>query len=105
VQVEGIDEPDIMKTSDGRLFYSSNPEDETKVIDALPAEDMNVTENISEAGDMLLGEDGETLVVLRNDEIVGYDISGSPSEQWTAELDDGIVEARMYGGVRVHRPL
>ena len=96
VQVEGIDEPDIMKTSDGRLFYSSNPEDETKVIDALPPDEMEVTDNISEAGDMLLSDDGGTLVVLREDEIVGYDINGSPSEQWTAELDDSIVEARMY---------
>jgi len=102
VQVEGIDEPDIMKTSDGRIIYSTRAEDETKVIDALPADEMNVTENISGSGDMLLSEDGETLVALRGDEIVGYDISGSPTEEWTAELGDGMrrsgVEARMYDG-------
>ena len=98
VQVEGIDEPDIMKTSDGRLFYSSNPEDETKVIDALPADEMGIADNISGAGDMLLSEDGETLVGLRGNEIVGYGMNGSPSESWTAELNDSVVEARMYGG-------
>ncbi len=102
VQVEGIDEPDIMKTSDGRIIYSTRAEDETKVVDALPAEEMEITENISGSGDMLLGDDGETLVALRGNEIVGYDISGSPTEEWTAELGDGMrrsgVKARMYGG-------
>ncbi|MDZ7689445.1 MAG: beta-propeller domain-containing protein [Halobacteriales archaeon] len=96
VQVEGIDEPDIMKTSDGRIFYSSGSDDETKVVDALPPEDMTVTDTISGSGDMLLGEGN--LVALRDGEMVGYDINGSPSETWTAELDDGIVEARLHDG-------
>jgi len=98
VQVEGIDEPDILKTSNGRIIYSSGSDDETKVVDALPPEDMNVTETISGSGDMLLSGDGGTLVALRDDEMVGYDINGSPSETWTAELNDSIVEARLHDG-------
>lgn len=96
VQVEGIDEPDILKTSDGRLFYSSRTEGNTKVIDALPPEEMEVVENISGSGDMLLGN--ETLVALRGDEIIGYDIDGSPSKAWTAELNASVVQARLYDG-------
>jgi uncharacterized secreted protein with C-terminal beta-propeller domain len=96
VQVEGIDEPDILKTSDGRIIYSSGSEDETKVVDALPPEDMNVTDTISGSGDMLLGEGN--LVALRDDEMVGYDINGTPSESWTASLNASVVQARLYDG-------
>jgi len=96
VQVEGIDEPDILKTDDGRLFYSSSHEDETKVVDALPPENMSVSQNLSASGDLLKGEN--RLVALEGDEITAYDTDGSPEEAWTAELNASVSEARLHDG-------
>jgi uncharacterized secreted protein with C-terminal beta-propeller domain len=94
VQVEGIDEPDILKTGGGRLFYSDN--DETKVIDALPPEEMSVTENLSNGGEML-HEDGR-IVSLDGDEVVGYDVGGEPTHDWSASLNASVFEARLHDG-------
>ncbi|MFP4188172.1 MAG: beta-propeller domain-containing protein [Halobacteriales archaeon] len=94
VQVEGIDEPDILKTGDGRLFYSGG--DETKVVDALPPANMSVSENLSGSGDML-HEDGR-LVSLNGDEMVGYGVDGAPERDWSASLNSSIHEARLYDG-------
>ncbi|MCX2819011.1 beta-propeller domain-containing protein [Haladaptatus sp. F3-133] len=94
VQVAGIDEPDILKTGGGRLFYSGGGE--TKVIDALPPSDMSVSANLSGAGEML-HEDGR-LVSLREDEIVGYGVDGTPERDWTASLNSSVFEARLHNG-------
>ena len=94
VQVEGIDEPDILKTGGGRLFYSGG--DETKVVNALPPSNMSVAENLSANGEML-HEDGR-LVSLNDDEIVGYDVDGAPERDWSASLNASVFEARLHDG-------
>jgi len=94
VQVEGIDEPDILKTGGGRLFYSGGGE--TDVVDALPASNMSVVDNLSVSGEMLHG-DGR-LVSLNGDEMVGYDVDGAPERDWSASLEASVFEARLYDG-------
>jgi halocyanin-like protein len=95
VQVEGIDEPDILKTGGGRLFYSGGRED-TKVVEALPPEEMSVSQNLSDSGEML-HEDGR-LVVLNDDEVVGYNTEGAPESDWSASLNASVFEARLHDG-------
>jgi halocyanin-like protein len=94
VQVAGIDEPDILKTGGGRLFYSGG--DETNVVQALPPSNMSVSANLSENGEML-HEEGR-LVSLGDEEIVGYDVDGAPERDWSASLNSSVFEARLYDG-------
>lgn len=95
VQVEGIDEPDILKTGGGRLFYSGRG-DETKVVEALPPANMSVAQNLSDGGEML--HDDGRLVSLNDDEIVGYDVAGTPERDWSASLNASVFEARLHDG-------
>ena len=95
VQVEGIDEPDILKTGGGRLFYSGGG-DETKVVEALPPANMSVAQNLSEGGEML-HEDGR-LISLNDEEVVGYDVAGTPERDWSVSLNASVFEARLHDG-------
>ncbi|MCS7093859.1 MAG: beta-propeller domain-containing protein [Candidatus Aenigmarchaeota archaeon] len=109
VQVEGIDEPDIVKT-DGRKIYFSDTnlhfsrfgvyitlgEKGTKIIKAFPPEGLEVRSNIDEAGNLLLYNN--VLVVLSPGSITGYDVSNdrTPKKLWKIELKDAIVGSRLY---------
>jgi len=124
VQVEGVDEPDLVKT-DGEHFYYSpesrvvpmpvarGPEpavderviDEperrfgkTHVIDASEPADPSLIAEINASGRQLLVDD--TLVVLTGDGVVGYDVStpSDPTKEWERERNGTIVAARETGG-------
>ncbi len=125
VQVLGIDEPDIVKTDGQSIFFSGDgyyyyPRPiiweetvggeakeiappvwyaDTKVIDALPAENVSIAARINMTGDLLLH--GDTLMVFTWDTIYGYDVSDpqNPASEWELTLDDNthVEGARLYG--------
>lgn len=103
-QVEGIDEPDIVKTDGKNIYY--NPQiysywtylrrSKTLVINALPVNESKVNRTISKSGEMLL-LDGK-LVFLSNRKISGYDI-GKNKTLWDLDLNSSrIITARAYNG-------
>jgi len=116
VQVEGIDEPDIVKTDGRTIYYAREDErhprpvhehgDEyreprsggTSIVDALPPESANVTAKIDATGDLLLVD--ETLVVVDDDRVAGYDVSdpSSPERLWERDLSAQVETARLQGG-------
>ena len=130
VQIVGVDEPDIVKTDGENIFFSQRnwygirplaepiaediearssivaPDWEdnsrTKVIDAFPVEDLGVVANIKETGEMLLDKNNDTLVILSQPNIVGYDVSdsGKPEKVWDIKLENNtsVVTARMTDG-------
>jgi len=117
VQVLGIDEPDIVKTSGSEIYFSQSPyiypifwrgfeeriippqkTGETKIIRAFPPEDLKIDGKIEERGDLLLVND--ILVIFSGDKILGYDVSNasSPKKKWEIKLEDNnlLVGARLY---------
>ncbi len=129
VQVEGIDEPDIIKTDGNHIYFSSDmydyylpspvmmeepmiidsteevPEGDTiksqqnvKVIDAFPLEDLDQIAEIDTTGNLLLYKD--ILVVISYDSMTAYDVSdpSEPQQEWRYEIEDqsSLVEARLY---------
>lgn len=125
VQVLGIDEPDIVKTDGQRIFTSAEPEfyfyepmiapdgsvedllprtrsrSMTSVIQALPVDKMARLSGIQASGDLLLDEN-KNLLVLGNNQVVGFDVSDdkNPVEKWRFSLESAssIQTARMIGG-------
>src|SRR3989344_3461504 len=123
VQVKGIDEPDIVKTNGEEIFVSTKnfhiqarpqpmmellPDDirmipsiyppqpqaqETKVIDALPADKLKQIGKVPRQGEMLLS--GDMLVIFENNYVYGYNISkpASPEEKWKIRLEDSSLSA------------
>jgi uncharacterized secreted protein with C-terminal beta-propeller domain len=100
VQVEGIDEPDIVKNNGDTVFYSRSQyrAGNTSFIDPRPVENMSVMSNIDTHGELLLAND--TLVVLGREKIHSYDISDpkAPSKNWEREYNGSIQSARLYDG-------
>lgn len=117
VQVEGIDEPDILKTDGKEIYFSSQqryyplqgepfieekiaplPEAKTKVIKAFPPAELVEEAEIGRPGNLLLSK--KTLVIFSGPKIYGYDISRpeSPQEKWDFELEskNELVTARLY---------
>jgi inhibitor of cysteine peptidase len=72
---------------------------ETRVIDALPAENVSIAASINMTGDLLLY--GDTLMVFTWDTIYGYDVSDpqSPALDWELTLGNStsVKGARLYG--------
>lgn len=122
-QVLNIDEPDIVKTDGKYVYFSSNNSyfgsremvddptfreetkeiipprytSDTKIIKALPIEDLEVISKIERSGEMFLYN--KMLVIFSGKEIYGYDISNikSPEQKWNITLDKSrIVQSRMY---------
>jgi len=123
VQVEGIDEPDIVKTDGTEIYFSKEVYDYyirplsgirfdesviyppevkrgVKAVRAFPPADLAIDSEIDKAGNLLL-YDG-TLLVFSGNSIFGYSVSDpkNPYEKWTLELDENnfIETSRLYNG-------
>lgn len=129
VQVAGIDEPDIVKTDGKNIFFSSEnysaygrfepfvqqelaPVDRgilpmpdyappsTKIINALPAEQISIAGEADATGDLLVS--GNVMVVFRHDSVLGFDISDpkKPVKSWQHDLEEntGYTAARLLDG-------
>jgi uncharacterized secreted protein with C-terminal beta-propeller domain len=108
VQERGIREPDVLK-SDGETIYFSNrqarvyyggraPAGRTHVVDASAPANPELIGNVSDSGRMFLA--GDTLVVVGNDAVSGYDVSdpANPTGVWEHSLDGRVAAARMLDG-------
>lgn len=126
VQVQGIDEPDIVKTDGKQIYYASsyysdsplvdslerklsefdydyyypsNYVELTQIISALPVEEMGIAASIKEYGDLLLFND--ILMVFDYDYIKAFNIEDkkNPIEAWSLKYGDknSYVGARLYG--------
>ncbi len=111
VQVQGIDEPDIVKTDGQELFYSREDyyywyyeedygeENATKLIKAFPPEDMELDGEIEANGNLLLSDD--VLLVIDWYQVQAFDVSDptNPKELWEIEYEDASYEtARLLDG-------
>ncbi|SEN68345.1 Secreted protein containing C-terminal beta-propeller domain [Halorientalis persicus] len=113
VQVAGLQEPDILKTDGRHVYYSAQRQrfepwgeprrpdygdDETNVLSATPPEAPEEIGSIDASGRLLQVED--TLVVIENDAVRGYDVSdpAAPTQVWTHPLEDEVVTARERDG-------
>src|SRR3989339_735314 len=121
VQVEGIDEPDIIKTDGEQLYLSSEyrfyyrtmssrpmidivengmPSEKTHIIQALPLDKLGISSSVDESGELLL--QGTTLLVISAGKIVGFDAQDptSPKKIWTMEFSDNTAyeSARLLNG-------
>jgi inhibitor of cysteine peptidase len=114
VQVEGIDEPDIVKTNGMDIYFSTNSyrfywgmsfyypyfeQGKVEVVGAFPPENLREKAEISDNGDLLLYN--TSLVVFSYDKITGYDVSDpeTPSKSWEMKLNNSyIVTSRLYNG-------
>lgn len=112
VQVEGIDEPDIVKTDGQEIYFSPTqnyywrwswgdfPEmtGKTKTIKAFPPVDLAINSEIDKAGNLLLSNG--ILIIFSGDRIYGYDVSNpkSPKKEWTMEIESrsSVTGARLY---------
>src|SRR3989344_3727027 len=128
VQVKGIDEPDIVKTNGEEIFVSTPnyyiygkpmmeitpfqiegdsriappyypPQQETKVVDALPADQIKQIGKLPRQGEMLLS--GNNLVIFENNFVYGFDVSKpeAPEEKWKVRMEDSFLSsARLMDG-------
>lgn len=139
VQVEGIDEPDIVKTDGTSIYFSSeysyyplmdgpilleesspssmetdsvtlekvDPSDveiygddiytpKTKIIQAIPVENISELSQIEDYGQLLIFKN--VLIILGYDHIYGYNISdkSNPTKIWNIELNGSFLAARLY---------
>jgi len=127
VQVQGIDEPDIVKTDGNEIylstsFYKATTEPQVKgkkivpldygeyydsygsytsltaLIKALPLESMGIDASIDLYGNLLLKD--KTLVVLSSDKIRAYDVVDpkKPVQKWELQY----IEDNQYSGARLY---
>ena len=116
VQVEGVDEPDLVKTDGSHFYYAPHgqsfprPEPEpagderpgrrgtTHVVDVSEPADPALVGEINASGRQLLVDD--TLVVFTHDGLVGYDVSdpSDPTREWERERNGTLVAARATSG-------
>ena len=113
VQVQGIDEPDIVKTDGKEIYFSSRGnyysrgfgemmpmpiKSGIKVIKAFPPADLAVDSSIDKTGNLLLQDNN--LIVFSGQDIYGYDVSDSkaPEKKWDIKLSDNnyLVSVRLY---------
>ena len=101
VQVEGIDEPDIVKTDGKNIYMVSRIYRLEKgvggitAVSAYPPDNMSVRFRINDYGKLLLH--GNSLVVLKDYEVRAYSVE-TGKELWKAELNGSLVDARLYNG-------
>lgn len=114
VQEVGLDEPDVLKTDGESVYYAGHrfqrSAHETSVLDLDDPADPEVVATIPAAGELLLVEATDTLVVLGDGRIWGYDVSdpGDPERVWDERIDARLQTARLHDGdlylVLVDRP-
>lgn len=104
VQVQGIDEPDRLKT-DGEVAYYAGYEfrrtdTQTTVLRLDDPGAPEVTATVPAAGDLLLVDGASTLLIFNSDRIVAYDIAdpSEPEESWVTTVDGSIETARLLNG-------
>lgn len=124
VQVEGIDEPDIVKTDGKNIFYSQEmyyyyleepvliddvkaetsssvapdrTEPKTKLISAFPIEDLQKQAEVNETGDLLLYKN--ILIIFDTDKITAYNVSDVKGPQFAWSYD--ITEKSQLAGARL----
>jgi len=104
VQVEGIDEPDIVKTDGEWVYYSrfqGNYPGFSQRTQVLNASDVPhpVRSGAIPAGGQLL-RSGDTLVAIESDTLYGFDVSDpeDPEEQWRIPLNHSVQTARLSNG-------
>ncbi|QLD90062.1 beta-propeller domain-containing protein [Natronomonas salina] len=115
VQVEGIDEPDVLKTTAETLYYSTDGQgphhrsrggaddrpgssEGVRLIDADDPAAPEVAGRLDVSGDLLLA--GDTLVVVDGGTLAGYDVSdrSNPERTWSKDLEARVVAARLHAG-------
>ncbi len=113
VQVQGIDEPDIIKTDGKEIYFSRNgfrsfwgglyapyySQSSTEVIKSFPVENMTEENSIGKSGDLLLYEGN--LVIFSYEDITGYNVSNplNISKTWELKLNNSyVVTSRLYNG-------
>ena len=114
VQVTGVDEPDVLKTTPETVYYSprdrpgvvreagddaDDPPDReagVRLIDASDPAAPEVASRLDVSGKLLLS--GDTLVVFDGNAVVGYDVSDreNPERTWSRELSGRLVTARLH---------
>ncbi len=116
VQVEGIDEPDIVKTDGISIYFSkefydyfrimpfggtsekTTKEGEVKIIKGFPVEELALVNKIDVSGKMLLKN--EILVIFSNDKILAYNVNDPKNidKKWEIKIDEkSVLEgARLY---------
>ncbi|MFA6027830.1 MAG: beta-propeller domain-containing protein [Patescibacteria group bacterium] len=119
VQVQGIDEPDTVKTNGQEIFLStmennwyfdmpidalsvdsSMPTSYTKNFNALPPEELAMNSEIKEGGELLLSDDN--LIIFASNKIFGYDIKNPAKMEkiWEMKIDErsSYYTARLLNG-------
>jgi inhibitor of cysteine peptidase len=124
VQVEGLDEPDTVKTDGENFYYSPSaghriglppveptpgtddvavppqPDLSSHVVDVTDPADPAALAAVDDGGELL--QTGDRLVVFNESggQLVGYDVSdpANPVESWTLSLESRVVTARETGG-------
>ena len=113
VQVVGLQEPDMLKTDGRHVYYapqrqrvepwtdrrrSDRGDRDTHVLSATPPEAPEEIGSIEASGRLVQVND--TLVVIEDDEMRGYDVNdpAAPTQVWTHPLEDEVVTARERGG-------
>lgn len=110
VQVEGINEPDILKTNGQHVYYAprdhrdrrhhdrgDDARGDTKVIDVSPPGTANLAAEIDRAGKLFLSDD--RLVVV-GEQVWGYNVSDpeDPEPVWSRDLPGRVQTARLQNG-------
>lgn len=110
IQVEGVDEPDILKTDGVNLFFSQKPqryyywredlrESATKIIKGFPHTDLKLLSEIDEGGNLFLRND--ILVIFQDDKILGYNVKEKTEAKkiWEVKINENtaISSARLSG--------
>lgn len=114
VQEAALDEPDVLKTDGESVYYAGHhfqqTAHETTVLDISDPAEPERAATIPAAGELLLIEESDTLVVFEEERIWAYDISdpSSPTQRWDEPIDSDLQTARLYDGslylVFVDRP-
>lgn len=101
IQVEGVQEPDILKNGGDKIFYSSENLDysyyyseregrNASVFNTLPAENFSETQNLPENGQMFLTDNS---IIFLGDSLTSYS-RDKYSQKWDLGLNASIESAR-----------
>ncbi|MFC7071527.1 beta-propeller domain-containing protein [Halovenus rubra] len=114
VQEAALDEPAMLKTDGDSVYYGGHRFQrtayETTVLDIDDPAKPELAATIPAAGEMLLIEETDTLVIFEDDRLWGYDVTDptEPEQRWTERMGADLQTARLYNGslylVLVDRP-